>query len=999
MTLPMTPRPKGGQAFPLEHLSMKRIAGILAVAACLSSAGWAGRGRADEQPRGEDPAKNVSTGTERQDSAKPGVQGVDGQGFPVGPGFFPGGLPGGEPPEYPPFPEVMKGHEKVTSTTDGAPSMWGLWVRRKDGHVFAELPGDYLMRKYFIALTVASGEVYAGLQAGDTLVYWRQYDKRLALIQPNVEVRSSGDQESQSSVKRLFTDRVLFDVPIVTMGTMGGPVIDLSGTLIGNAYRFFGPSASISNPTLISLKTVKAFPQNIEVSFEAPMNGGILKSLHFSISVLNENSGYRPRVADTRIGYFTTGYDDYGKFTEDETRIRFINRWHLEKRDPSLKLSPPRNPLVFYIEHTTPVRYRPYVKKGILAWNQAFEKIGLREAIEVRQQDATTGEHMSKDPEDVNYNFVRWLNNNISTAIGPSRTNPYTGEILDADIVLTDGWIRHYLEQNKEVLPSLAMEGFGPNTLAWLEQNPTWDPRVLLAPPSERAHMVAERTQRGPEAHGGHALGKVDSRMIGDDEFDGLVGRHSQCNGMCMFAHGLAVDMAMLRMHIDALTEEGTPPAVGDVLDGMPEEFIGPLLAELVAHEVGHTLGLRHNFKASSIYSLADINSAKVKGKPFAGSVMDYLPINIDMKDGEMQGDYTMTGIGPYDMWAIEYGYTFDENLKPIVDRVAEPELQYSTDEDTIGADPLAMRYDFSANPLDYAKSQMKLAKYHRERMLEKFVKDGDSWAKTRKGYYMTLNLQFRSVANMSDWIGGAFVHRDKKGDKNGRAPIEVVPAQQQREALDFVIANAFQDDAFGLTPDLLKHLSADEWLDGDFFSFDDPVWAVHDTISGIQSSILTRLLNPNTLELVYDNELRTPSDVDMVTLPEVLDKVGAAIWTEMDKAPTEQTTARKPWISSLRRNLQRTHLARLIDLSMPDRFAASSSKPIATLALARLRALKDRFAACLAQPNIDPYSAAHLAECQVRTDKALEASYIYNIKDASAGASFGNQFFQPADK
>ena len=80
----------------------------------------------------------------------------------------------------------------------------------------------------------------------------------------------------------------------------------------------------------------------------------------------------------------------------------------------------------------------------MLQWNEAFRKIGIDNAIEVYQQDEVTGAHMEKDPEDVRYNFVRWLNNDVATAIGPSRAHPVTGQILDADIVLTDGWIRAF---------------------------------------------------------------------------------------------------------------------------------------------------------------------------------------------------------------------------------------------------------------------------------------------------------------------------------------------------------------------------------------------------------------------------------------------------------------------------------------------------------------------------------------------------------------------------
>src|SRR5690606_37923697 len=131
------------------------------------------------------------------------------------------------------------------------------------------------------------------------------------------------------------------------------------------------------------------------------------------------------------LGYFTTTYRDLGKFQDDEKIVRYINRWNLEKRDPSLKLSPPKQPVVYYIDHTVPVRYRRFVRDGVEYWNKAFEKVGILNAIEVYQQDAATGAHMDKDPEDVRYHFVRWLSNDIGTAIGPSRAHPETGEILD----------------------------------------------------------------------------------------------------------------------------------------------------------------------------------------------------------------------------------------------------------------------------------------------------------------------------------------------------------------------------------------------------------------------------------------------------------------------------------------------------------------------------------------------------------------------------------------
>ena len=905
-------------------------------------------------------------------------------------------------PEFPPLDQVIKGYEKVISTADGEESLYTIWTREKDAQILAALPSGYEKKKFFIALTIASGQDFAGLQAGDMYVYWRRYDKRLALIEPNIQIRSTGDEESKSSVERLFTDRVILDVPIVAMSG-GSPVIDMDALLVGQCNKFFGSRVRISEAGkagLVKIKKAKAFPKNVELSFEIPAANGRLQTLYYSISEIIGSTGYKPRKADERVGYFTTSYRDYGQFKDPETRVRYINRWRLEKADRSLQISPPKNPIVFYIEHTTPVRYRRWVREGLLYWNKGFEKVGISNAIEVYYQDKRSGAHMEKDPEDVRYNFIRWLSNNRGTAIGPSRVHPETGQILDADIILTDGWIRHYWTTWNEIMPEIAMEGINPETLAWLADHPDWDPRIILAPPAQRKYLKEELTKHGHLPYGGHPMTKVNADLIGDDEYDGLAGRTSQINGLCTLTRGKGFDVAVFRMHMALMAEgedEGDDKEEKEkaedekqkeekkepMIDGMPESFIGPMLADLVCHEVGHTLGLRHNFKASSLYRMAKINSKEMKAQiPHSGSVMDYLPVNMNFKDGEVQGDYAMIGVGPYDIWAIEYGYTQDEKaLKTILDRVAEPELQYGTDEDTFGPDPLARRYDFSSDPLEYAQNQMRIATHNRGRIIDKLVKKGDSWAKSRRAYEMTLAIQMRAVSMMSNWLGGAFVYRDKKGDKNGRLPIEVVPAKKQRDALDFVIENTFKDEAFGLTQDLLRRMTLDKWWDDMGSVMSDATWPIHDRIMSIQASNLARLMYPTTLRRIYDNEFLVPADEDSLTLPELLETLTKAIWSELDQKPDKKYTARKPMISSLRRNLQREHLERLIDLSKPDSRSTAAHKPISNLVLEQLRQIKQSKIDPVLEThdeNLDPYTRAHLKDASMQVKKALEAQYVY---------------------
>lgn len=957
--------------------------------------------------------------------------------------------------DFPPHAKVLDGYTKVVSQANITP-MYTLYQRKKDGQMYMELPRSFTGKKYYFALTLASGDPYAGLQSGEMYVYWRRYDKRIALMQPAIDMRATGDKEATSSIKRLFTDRLLLDLPIVTIGPGGGPVVDADALFVTNASRFFGSvDGSVSTSArygIFSIATAKAFKSNIEVAFEVPSSRGSLKKLHYSVSEIPASTGYKPRVADQRVGFFTTSYSDLAKYNDRETRVRYINRWHIEKADPKLKISPPKRPIVFYIEHTTPVRYRRWVKDGVLAWNKAFEKIGISDAIEVYYQDQSSGAHMDKDPEDVNYNFVRWLNNDIGTAIGPSRVNPLTGQILDADIILTDGWIRHYRNQFNEIMPKIAMEGFGPETLAWLAEHPNWDPRLRLAPPSMRNEIAARIAREAQMPFAGHPIASVDTTLIGDDEYDGLIGRTSQINGMCLAAEGMSFDMALMKMSLalldadekdgdkkEAEEEEKKDDSKKDedkkdaaeksddkkdddgkedekdkdedgekkddkekaeekkkedkpkeqMIDGMPESFVGPLVAHLVAHEVGHTLGLRHNFKGSSIYTLEEVNGDEVKGKKqLAGSVMDYIGVNINAEGGDKQGDYCMGGIGPYDMWAIEYGYTLGDP-KTVLKRVSEPQLAFATDEDTSGPDPLARRYDFSKDPLDYAQNQMELVKHHRDRLLSDFVKDGDSWDRVRYGYELTLSLQTRTVSMMANWLGGAFVYRDKKGDPNGRKPVEVVPADQQRKALNYVVETSFRDEAFGLSSELVQSMGLDKWLDDNGSFFDEATWPIHDRIMGIQSSALTMTMNPTTLKRVYDNELRVPADQDSLTLPELLTTVSDAVWTELNSKEKGKFTARKPMISSLRRNLQREHLQRLIDLTLPGGGSTASSRTISMLASENLRSLLKKIEGVqtAAADRHDAYTTAHLAQAKARIEKALDADYILN---PSRGGSRG---------
>jgi hypothetical protein len=875
------------------------------------------------------------------------------------------------------FDEVNDGYTKVVSTVDGSSPLFGLWKNAKEQQLLAELPRGWASKKFFIAVTPSAGVTFAGLQGNEAYVYLRQYDDRLAIISPEISVRSSGDKTSKNSVDTIFTDTLLLDVPIVATGPSGQPVIDLDELLVSNASKIAGSVAKGANKKLASISKAKSFPKNLEVAFEMPTSGGKFKTIHYSISAVPERGSYKPRKADERVGYFGTTYRDLGQYHDEDKWIHYVNRWDLQKRDPKLTLSPPKKPIVYYVEHTVPVRYRRWVRDGVLYWNAAFRKIGIDNAIEVYYQDSATGAHMDKDPEDVRYNFLRWLNNDVATAIGPSRAHPMTGEILDADIVLTDGWIRAYWRwYNQQPKSAEAMSALTPEDIQWLEQYPDWDPRVRLADPIERGKIIQARKNGEIED------ATVDPILANDEDLAAIAGWLGDEDRHCLAAYQLAGQMAFARLGLETLNllELDAPVDNGrvtdDKLDGIPEWFIGPLMSSLVCHEVGHTLGLRHNFKASSLYTMAEINSDDVRGKkPFTSSVMDYNPVNFNMESGDVQGDIAMIGIGTYDYWAIEYGYTTGD-VKEVLAKSNLPEHAYLTDEDTGGPDPLAKRYDFSKDPLDYANNQMRIVNKLREDLLDHFVEDGDSWSKARRGYETTLRMQTSVSSMMADWIGGAHTNRNKKGDfsedEEEQPPVTVVPVDQQRAALAFITDTIFDDKSFGLSPELLTHFNVDKWYGGGGDS-GEATWPIHDRILGTQASTLTSILSPSRLRMVYDNEYLIPADEDAITVAEIFETLMNTIYGDLENTEG-QWTNRNPMISSLDRNLQSEMANRLIDLSTG---RVRMFRTVQTLALYYTRDLYNQLGDILdGSSNLDMYTHAHLQDMHERLGKALDAVY-----------------------
>ena len=832
------------------------------------------------------------------------------------------------------------------------------------------VPADLLDKPFLLATSISGGTEYAGWQWEDKLVRFERLDKRLLLVELNVRQRAAAGSPLDDVVRRTYADKLIATLDIKAQGPGGELLIDLSDLLIDDCRTFFGGLFSVRTD-VARLVQVKPFPQNLEVALQVPLSGdGTFVTLHYSISQLPTLEDYKPRKADDRIGYFVTAIRDYTEGDPREGRmVRYLNRWKLEKADPALELSPPKQPIVFYVEKTVPIAYRRAVASGILEWNRAFEPLGISGAIEVRQQTET--QFADLDPEDVRYNFFRWITSEEAYAMGPSRVDPRNGRILDADIVFDDSMLRGYMADYETLIQKGPEKQLSRPMQAWLAEHPEQHPlRAALerggaqSPLTQQARrLVREALEELPAVA---AIGSSEVKTAPELQ-RALRARRAGCE----LGPGVAHQVSLGRLFAQVVL---TTAPKGDL-----ERFLEQVVKETVMHEVGHTLGLRHNFKASSWVDLDAVNAAE-KPAVLSASVMDYHPLNLSVLEGKPQGHFVTTTVGPYDILALEYGYRLceetAEELKAIPRKMATQGLPYATDEDLGSPDPLIAQWDLGKDPLRWADYRRGLVQKLWAELETRAVQDDESWARLRRAFDMTLFELGQAGLTCSKLVGGLSFTRDHRGDPGARPPIDTIPVERQREAVKWVCQHVFAPDAFGFPPELLRKLAAGRW--SHWGSRDDGArldYPLLERLNTVQTWALFFLTGDDVLARLWENEQLTPAGQDALTLPELFDLLEKAIFAELDdEARRAGRSARDPLVVSARQNLQDAYVRRLIAIAL----GGGISPPVAQkLAWSRLEALEARFKGTEAW-NLDPYTRAHLDALEAKSHQARTAQFVH---------------------
>jgi hypothetical protein len=808
-----------------------------------------------------------------------------------------------------------------------------------DGRVYLVVPEDRLGEEFLLSFQASQGPGTGGVYGG-TMLDWEgrivsleKEQGRILLVQHQSRFTAPEGSPAERAIDLTFGPSVLASARIAAtrdstvhlVDVYDWFVSDLSGVsegmrnaVSGGGRGGGGGGGASLDDSRSYLESLKSFPRNMtaaaRLTFRSGPGGGLRGvpddryvpvTVHTLIAALPEDPMER-RMADDRVGFFLSAQKDVSRDEGQDYYVRYVRRWRLECEG-----RPDREGLCTPAE---PITY--YIDRTVPEEYRPAIMSGVEAWNEAFEEagfrDAIHAELLPEDADaaDMRYATIRW---NVSDpagygAIGPSIVDPRSGEILDADILMEGTMIFGYRN-------------------AW---------RFMVSP----AAAVEEMLAASPE------------------ELDAL----ARGGEMASLGAELASQGLLIRTMLAARDEIGPS-------DPVPMEYVNEALKWVTMHEVGHTLGLRHNFRSSIDTPnelLYDTDWTRSRG--VFSSVMEYPTPNI-APAGIPNGDFYNQSLGTYDRWAIAYGYTPDAERAASLARLsAEPGHAYGTDEDARGPgalDPTVNVYDLGADPLHWGMGRAETIRRTWLDVPALALEDDQPYATVTSVFSSLLFQYARALTTGIKYIGGQYYYRDHFGDPNARGPWQNVPRERQLEALDFLIEHGFSEEAFQLDPDVLQQFGANRWNHwGSDMTFDGGRidYPYLREVLDLQRSFLNQITTSSLFARIRDAEMKYGPD-EVVTIPELLGALSDAVWAEVGQGVS---------VPAMRRDLQRAHLDRMIGLVVD----APSGMPADARAVARmeLEGLVQELTAALDGATLDAYTRAHLNESRARAERALAA-------------------------
>jgi hypothetical protein len=813
----------------------------------------------------------------------------------------------------------MPSYASVIEGLDYEDGLFDLYTSKEKGTSLIRIEGDQLDTDFMLSAAADTGVgergLYGSLMLDGFVFQWHRLGDRIQLVRRNLSFTADPGSAEERAVDRSFADSIIASAPLAGAADpeTGAVLVEASalflatdlsnyGGALGRVYQ--GGYDLDAENSVVSL--TRTFPENTELGVLARFAG--------------QGEAGSAVVADSRSMTVTLRYslaalpdDTYTPRPADD-RVGYFTTSQLDWSQPGAE---------------TP--YRHWINR----WR-----------LEKKDPDAEVSD--PKEP------IVYWIENSV-----PERYRPYVKTGIEM-------W-----------LPAFEAAGFS-NGIAAKQQpdDADWDPADIRYNTIRWFVTYDSNFAVGPS----HADPRTGELIAADISFsDGLVrfgahARHrfwvdpvSQVRGQiaaaqrddathCTYADELAATMGVAHTVLSARPDWSSEDE---------ERFVGQYVAEVTAHEVGHTIGLRHNFLGSTRYDLASIIDGDGSVTALTASVMDYNPPVI-AREGATQGPFLQTSVGDYDLWAIRYGYMpvepDSDTLEVLAAEATRPELDYATDEDAgfraAAVDPRVNRYDYGADPLAWYAYTIGLVRKGRSTLADTIVEDGESWSVLRRAFDFGWRDYSSGGMVAAKYVGGLTHRRHHKGE--GQVPFVPISRSEQERALAFLDTQIWAAGAYALPEGLLARLQPERHVDLEWSIFGAPRldYPIHGVVAEVQAAPLNILFQRDRLARMIDMERVTD---DPLTIDALFQRLRRSIWTELGSGST---------IDSHRRALQVAHLERLTALALDE------SAPRDAVALARLELAELGPAMRSAGRRMrDRTSRAHLELLSARAAATLEAS------------------------
>lgn len=681
----------------------------------------------------------------------------------------------------------------------------------EDEKVLIEIKSEDLGKEFIFANYVDRGVApYVGKYAEPKLITFRLNNKKIEIIQKDSVTFFNGEEALGRTRALTMSDAVIASLKLhdCQSADTNYAYIDervltnLSSDFIREFYR--GGSQSE-----VGMKGWRAFSDNINFISEHRISGStdayrVSSASNFSIQVRHifmerPQGNFTSREEDSRIGYFTVHRKNLSDIDQSAS-LSYIHKWRLEKENPEKAISDPVKPIVFWIENTTPEKFRPYIEQGVLAWNEAFRAAGFSNAIEVYEQP----DDADWEAGDISKNVIRWqiaYNERENIGVAPAMHDPVTGEILGADILLNYAGIGDYVDDWSR----FSNEGL-------LSESDTLDFTAL-----KRNNAFYESSSNKISNEARLKLKTPTSDLEGSYILASLV-KHNQSMSKKRIRTGTAekIESSNTAGGVSTLLQPQKTSA-SETLDtrstaaageyDLAERMLKEVIIQLTMHEVGHALGLMHNFRGSRWRSIDEIFDREKTNGVISASVMDYLPINFS-PIGVEQGDFANTRLGPYDIWAIEFGYRsgLDEAQRnDLLERSSMPEHAFN--QRIFGNDPYTLANDLTNAPIDYARLRLKFTTE-----ASRLASSNGAFGKQNQYLSLFQELRFQiliAIGTISSQVTPYVSDVEYKGGNSSGAnqAVNVHSKATQQNAIKALAELVFADDALSLSEEFLLRL------------------------------------------------------------------------------------------------------------------------------------------------------------------------------------------------